>query len=77
MSCLKFVSRRISPKGRIIVRDELVTRGKVKLGTIAVERKMSALCDQSDARLTTTHTETRCLLEVVLHEALISNLIEP
>lgn len=77
MSCLKFVNRCISPKGRIIVRDELVTRGKVKLGTIAVEREMTVLCDKLEAQLTTTHTETRRLLEVVLHEALISNLIEP
>lgn len=44
---------------------------------IAVEREMTVLCDKLEAQLTTTQTERRRLLEVVLHEALISNLIEP
>ena len=37
---------------------------------VAKVDELMALCDRLDAQLTTTHTETRRLLEAVLHQAL-------
>lgn len=36
---------------------------------VAKVDELMALCDKLEAQLTTTHTESRCLLEAVLHEA--------
>lgn len=37
---------------------------------VAKVDELMALCDKLEAQLTTAHTESRCLLEAVLHEAL-------
>lgn len=37
---------------------------------VAKVDELMALCDQLEAQLTTTHTESRRLLEALLHEAL-------
>lgn len=57
-------------KGRIIVRGNLVTRGKAKCGTIVVAGELSAPGDRLEAQLTTTHPESRHLLEATLQHAL-------
>lgn len=43
---------------------------------VAKVDELMALCDKLDAQLTTTHTESRRLLEAVLHEALTTTLKE-
>lgn len=43
---------------------------------VAKVDELMAICDQLEAYLTTTHTDTRRLLEAVLHDALAPALAD-